>query len=99
MFLFDFFFAMAIAAIVTALFTLFFDRRGPWESWPIFFLLIFLVAWAGGVWVTPTHRSACGGNVLVAISRGSRSFCAIPGRRAPPTTTPTVPGRSLGTGA
>lgn len=53
MFLVDFFFALAIAGVVTAVFTLLLGRRGPWGSWPIFFVLIFLVAWAGGVWVTP----------------------------------------------
>lgn len=53
MFLFDFFLALAIAGLVTAAFTLLFGRRGPWASFPLFFLVIFLAAWAGGVWVTP----------------------------------------------
>ena len=53
MFLFDFFIALAIAGSGTAAFTLLFGRRGSWASFPLFFLIIFLAAWAGGVWVTP----------------------------------------------
>ena len=58
--LFDFFFALAIAGIVTALFALLLGRRGPWASSPLFFLLIFLAAWAGGVWITPVGPSVWG---------------------------------------
>lgn len=53
MFLFDFFLALAIAGLVTAAFALLFGRRGPWARSSLFFLLIFLAAWAGGVWITP----------------------------------------------
>lgn len=60
MFLFDFFIALAIAGLVSAAFTLLFGRRGPWASLPIFFLLIFLAAWAGGVWITPIGPSVVG---------------------------------------
>jgi len=47
--LFAFFFALLLAAI----FGLAFRSRGPWGSIWLFFLILFLATWAGGVWVTP----------------------------------------------
>lgn len=49
MVLFDFFLALAIAGLATALFAFLLGRRGPWASSPLFFLFIFLAALAGGV--------------------------------------------------
>jgi hypothetical protein len=46
-------FALAFAIILGAFFSIAFERRGPWESVPIFFLILFLVIWAGGIWITP----------------------------------------------
>lgn len=47
--LFAFFFALLLAAI----FGLAFRSRGPWGSIWLFFLILFLATWAGGVWMTP----------------------------------------------
>lgn len=46
-------FAFFTALIVSAIFALGFRRTGPWASFFIFFMLIFLISWAGGVWLTP----------------------------------------------
>lgn len=53
MFFADFLFALCIALLLSAIFTLVFGRRGPWESVLVFFLLVFLASWAGGVWLSP----------------------------------------------
>jgi hypothetical protein len=34
-------------------FSLAFRTKGPWESSLLFFLVIFLATWAGGVWLSP----------------------------------------------
>jgi hypothetical protein len=51
--LFDLLFALGIGLILTAVFAGLFGRSGPWASIPVFFALIFLAAWAGGVWIAP----------------------------------------------
>lgn len=53
MFFIDLLFALVIALLLTAVFAAGFRRRGPWGIWWIFLLVIFLAAWAGGVWMTP----------------------------------------------
>ncbi len=53
MFFIDILFALAVALLLTALFDRGFRNRGPWTSLWVFFLLIFLASWAGGLWVTP----------------------------------------------
>jgi hypothetical protein len=47
-------FALLTALILSAIFGMGFRRTGPWASIVIFFVLIFLISWAGGVWLTPT---------------------------------------------
>ncbi len=46
-------FALGLALLFTAIFTLGFKRIGPWAVWWIFFLIIFMTAWAGSLWITP----------------------------------------------
>jgi hypothetical protein len=53
MFLVDLLFALVVALLLTAVFSLGFRNPGPWGVWWVFLLVIFLAAWAGGVWVTP----------------------------------------------
>lgn len=53
MFLLHFLFALIIASVLAAIFGVGF-RRHRWgmDLW-LFFLLLFLFTWVGGVWVTP----------------------------------------------
>jgi hypothetical protein len=44
---------IACTAEATAVAVGLFGRSGPWASIPVFFALIFLAAWAGGVWIAP----------------------------------------------
>jgi hypothetical protein len=53
MFFADFLFALVIGLLLTMVFVALFDTRGPWDIWWIFLLLVFMAAWAGGVWITP----------------------------------------------
>lgn len=46
-------YALFFALLLTALFLALFKTRGPWSSTVLFFLVIFLAAWAGGVWLVP----------------------------------------------
>jgi len=49
----DVVFAFVIGILFTGIFAIGFGRRGPWASIPVFFLIVFLAAWAGGAWATP----------------------------------------------
>jgi len=49
----DILFAIGIALILTAIFAGLLRRRGPWASFLGFFAVVFLAAWAGGVWIRP----------------------------------------------
>jgi hypothetical protein len=46
-------FALFVALILSAVFAIGFRKTGPWENIFILFMLIFLISWAGGVWLTP----------------------------------------------
>ena len=53
MFFVDLIFALVIGFLLTLLFALLFNARGPWEVfWP-FLLIVVLGAWVGGVWFEP----------------------------------------------
>jgi hypothetical protein len=53
MFLVDVLFAALIALIVSMIFVIGFGRSGPWASGLVFFLIVFLAAWALGNMATP----------------------------------------------
>lgn len=53
MFFVDLLFALVVALLLTAVFFAGFRRPGPWGIWWIFLLVVFLAAWAGGVWIEP----------------------------------------------
>ena len=53
MFFVDVLGALLVAVILSVIFIRGFRRQGPWASYLIFFIVVFLAAWAGGVWVTP----------------------------------------------
>lgn len=52
MFFVHFLFALFIALLITLFFALMFRRRHPCPIF-IFFLIVFLGTWAGGVWIMP----------------------------------------------
>ncbi|MBD3427086.1 MAG: hypothetical protein GF409_07660 [Candidatus Omnitrophica bacterium] len=54
MFLLDVLFALLIAIAVTAVFVVLLRKRGPWPSVWMFFAVIFLVSWAGSLWIVAT---------------------------------------------
>ena len=49
---FDLLFAFLVALILGTVFTVGFRRYGPWSNL-VFFLIVFLAAWAGGIWFAP----------------------------------------------
>lgn len=53
MLLVDFVFALAITLLCVVLFAIVLRFRGPWNSIRWFFVVVLLVTWAGGVWLTP----------------------------------------------
>lgn len=52
-FLVHLFLALAMALLLTVVFAAGFGRRGPWGTTWAFLLVVFLTAWALGVWLTP----------------------------------------------
>lgn len=52
MFFIEFLFAVFFSFIVMALFILV-GSRGPWNNLGLLFVVVLLVSWAGGMWITP----------------------------------------------
>jgi hypothetical protein len=53
MFWIDLLLALIVGVVLTLVFVFVVRRRGPWESTLLFFILVFLGAWAGGLWLKP----------------------------------------------
>lgn len=53
MFLAQLVFAFLMGVLFTMIFAFALRRRGPWASVWTFFIIVFLVAWAGSLWITP----------------------------------------------
>lgn len=53
MFLSELLLAFIVAVLLTAIFAAGFRRTGPWDSVILFFLVVLLAAWAGGIWIGP----------------------------------------------
>jgi len=53
MFLAELLFALCMAILFTLIFAIGLRRTGPWANVWIFFLVIFLASWAGGLWISP----------------------------------------------
>lgn len=60
MFLMEFVLALLIALILSIIFVYGFRRPGPWPNFLVFFIIIFLAAWAGGLWINPIGPSVRG---------------------------------------
>ena len=52
--------ALAVALLLTAIFAVGLRSRGLWRNWLIFFGLVSLAAWAGGVWLPPIGPAVVG---------------------------------------
>lgn len=70
MFFADLVFALAIALLLTAVFSVGFRQRQPWHNIWIFFFVIFLATWAGGVWMIPLAAPPWGANGLAFLFGG-----------------------------
>lgn len=68
--LFDVLLALGIGLIFTVIFAGLLGRSGPWASVPVFFAIIFLAAWAGGVWIAPIGPALFGINWLPFVVFG-----------------------------
>jgi hypothetical protein len=53
LFLLDLIAALIIGFLLVALFSALFRNQVPWGSFWIFLLIVFLVTWAGGLWIGP----------------------------------------------
>ena len=53
MFLLDLLFAIVTALLLTGLFGMLFRRMTVGEGLLLFFVILFLATWAGGVWIAP----------------------------------------------
>lgn len=70
MFFLDLIIALLVSIFLTPIFVYGFRRRGPWPGFMVFFQLIFLAAWAGGIWLTPVGPSLLGVYWLSFLSTG-----------------------------
>ncbi len=60
MFLSELIIALIIALMLSVIFVYGFRRAGPWPSFFLFFIIIFLATWAGGLWINPIGPSIRG---------------------------------------
>ena len=70
MFWIDLIFALIITLLLVALFAAVFRIRGPWNSLLWFFLVVLLVTWAGGVWLSPMGPAVGGTYFLPFLLAG-----------------------------
>jgi hypothetical protein len=45
--------ALIISLGLSAIFIAGFRKKGPWDNFLVFFAIIFLTSWAGGIWISP----------------------------------------------
>lgn len=82
----ELFLALAIAFILSLLFSWLLKRGGPRSGFPVFFLAIFLITLAGGLWLRPFGPFGLGiywlPFIVVGIAGSILLFLAAP--RRPP---------------
>jgi hypothetical protein len=54
------FFALMTALGLSAVFIAGFRKRGPWDNYLLFFAVVFLGSWAGGIWFSPLGLARAG---------------------------------------
>jgi hypothetical protein len=79
-------FALAMGLIFTAIFAVALRRPGPWSSIVAFFLVIFLAAWAGSLWISPVGPALIGvfWVPLVLVAFIVAALLAVASPRRPP---------------
>lgn len=45
--------ALTTALGLSGIFIVGFRKKGPWDNFPLFFAVVFLGSWAGGIWFSP----------------------------------------------
>jgi len=60
MILVDLLIALTVASLLAAVVFLLLRSTGPWASFPLLFLALFLATWAGGIWLAPIGRPVGG---------------------------------------
>lgn len=73
MFWIDLVFVIAIAALLSVVFVLFLGWRRPGEAEGAllsFFVILFVLTWAGGLWITPFGPRPWGAPLLVYLAVG-----------------------------
>jgi hypothetical protein len=82
----DIFFAILVGVVLSALFSLFLRRRAGFVRLFWFFLVVFLAAWAGGIWLPPFGPSAWGVAWLpfLLVGLAAAAALALWSRRPPP---------------
>jgi hypothetical protein len=91
--------ALMTAVILTLIFALGVHRTGPWARWWAFFMIIFLVAWAAGLWLTPAGPVYWDTawlpilitGILVALFLAAATPPKRPPTKAPSESTPLIP--------
>jgi hypothetical protein len=78
-----------LALIITAVFALGFKYRGPWGRIWAFFLIIFLVIWAAGLWIRPAGLVSFG-VAWVPLFFVGVIFALIVSAAAPPSNRKTI---------
>jgi len=70
MFLVDLLVVLAIALLLTTIFSVGLGNAGPWDSWLLFFVIVFLATWVGALWVRPVGPPLWGVYWLPALLVG-----------------------------
>jgi len=92
---FEFFFAILIAILLTAVFAAGFRRQNWGAALVFFFLILFLATWAGGMWVVPFGPIAWGVPWVTYLFVGI-VIALLLTALIPPVERPTYPGREPG---
>ncbi|MFP4418591.1 MAG: hypothetical protein ACOC41_01520 [Chitinivibrionales bacterium] len=85
----DIFLALSVGIILTALFAVGLRRPGPWASVLAFFFIVFLTAWAGGIWALPIGPTIGATPVLPIVVVGV-IFALLLAAATPPHSRPTI---------
>lgn len=68
--LIEFLFAIVFGILLTLIFRSLFKRSGPWSRGIVFFLVVFLAAWVGGIWIAPLGPTLFGAYWLPFLLAG-----------------------------
>jgi hypothetical protein len=81
--------AVLIALLISGIFVFIFRTRGPWGNFWAFFIILFLVIWAGAIWTVPAGPQYAGVSwlplLLIGLIMALILAAALPssGRKSP----------------